>query len=82
MSAPFKRTTLTREAIVVGGGVAGLSTAVRLLEAGFKARIVTRERTPNTTSDIAAAVWYPFRCGPQDRALLWSRRTFRLVGAT
>ena len=68
MSAPFTRTTLTREAIVVGCGVSGLTTAVRLLEAGFKVRMVTRERTPNTTSDIAAAVWYPFRCGPPDRA--------------
>ena len=70
---------MTRAAIVLGCGVAGLSTAIRLLEAGFKVRIVTRERTPNTTSDIAAAVWYPFRCGPPDRALLWSRRTFRAL---
>jgi D-amino-acid oxidase len=76
VSAPFKRKTLTREAIVVGCGVSGLTTAVRLLESGFKVRIVTRERTPNTTSDIAAAVWYPFRCGPLDRALLWSRHSF------
>ena len=79
MSAPFRRKTLTREAIVVGCGVAGLSAAIRLLEAEFKVRILTRERTPNTTSDVAAAVWYPFRCGPADRALLWSRRTFRAL---
>ena len=77
MSAPFTRKTLTREAIVVGCGVSGLTSAVRLLESGFKVRIVTRERTPHTTSDVAAAVWYPFRCGPFDRALLWSRSTFR-----
>jgi D-amino-acid oxidase len=79
MGAPFKRKTLTREAIVVGAGVSGLTTAVRLLESGFKVRIVTRERTPHTTSDVAAAVWYPFRCGPIDRALLWSRRSFRTL---
>ena len=79
MTAPFKRKTLTRDAVVVGCGVSGLSSAVRLLEAGFKVRICTRERTPNTTSDIAAAVWYPFRCGPPDRSLLWSRRTFRAL---
>ena len=79
MGAPFTRRTSTREAIVVGCGVSGLTTAVRLLEAGFKVRIVTRERTPNTTSDVAAAVWYPFRCGPPDRSLLWSRRTFRVL---
>lgn len=79
MTVSFTRKTLTREAIVVGAGVSGLSTSVRLLEAGFKVRIFTRERTPNTTSDIAAAVWYPFRCGPPERSLLWSRRTFRAL---
>ncbi len=79
MISPFKRTILTRKAIVVGAGVSGLSCAIRLLEAGFQVRVATRERTPNTTSDIAAAVWYPFRCGPPDRALLWSRKTFRVL---
>ena len=79
MGAPFTRTTLTREAIVAGCGVSGLTTAVRLLEAGFSVRVVARERTPHTTSDVAAAVWYPFRCGPADRVLLWSRRTFRVL---
>jgi D-amino-acid oxidase len=78
MNAPFTRTTLTREATVVGCGVVGLSSAIRLAEAGFKVKIVARDRTPNTTSDVAAAVWYPFRCGPPDRALGWSRRTFRV----
>jgi D-amino-acid oxidase len=75
----FTRQALTREAIVVGCGVSGLSCAIRLAEAGFATRIVTRERTPHTTSDIAAAVWYPFRCGTADRGLSWSRRTFRVL---
>jgi len=79
MSETFTRKTLKREAIVVGCGVAGLSTAVRLLEAGFTVKIVTRDRTPNTTSDVAAAVWFPFRCGRKDRALPWSRLTFRAL---
>lgn len=79
VAVTFTRKTLTREAIVVGCGVCGLTSAVRLLEAGFKVRIVSRERSPNTTSDVAAAVWYPFRCGPPDRALLWSRSTFRAL---
>ena len=79
MPAPFTRQTLTREAIVVGCGVSGLSCAIRLAEAQFAVRIVARERTPHTTSDIAAAVWYPFRCGTADRGLAWSRRTFRVL---
>ena len=79
MSTAFARKTLTREAIVVGCGVSGLSCAIRLAEAGFTTRIVARDRTPRTTSDIAAAVWYPFRCGTADRGLSWSRRTFRVL---
>jgi D-amino-acid oxidase len=78
MAATFARKVLTRDAIVVGAGVAGLTAAVRLAEAGFKVRVVARDRTPATTSDLAAAVWYPFRCGPEDRALGWSRRAFRV----
>jgi D-amino-acid oxidase len=79
MPAPFSRKTLTREAIVVGCGVSGLSCAIRLAEAHFRVKIVARERTPHTTSDLAAAVWYPFRCGSADRGLAWSRRTFRVL---
>jgi D-amino-acid oxidase len=79
VAAPFVRKTLTRDAIVVGGGVSGLTCAIRLAEAGFAVRLVARERTPNTTSDLAAAVWYPFRCGSADRGLSWSRRTFRVL---
>ena len=78
MSTTFARKVLTREALVVGAGVSGLTSAVRLAEAGFQVRVVARERTPATTSDVAAAVWYPFRCGPQDRVLEWSRRAYRV----
>ena len=76
MPTPFSRKTLTREAIVVGCGVSGLSSAIRLAETGFRTRIVARDRTPATTSDVAAAIWYPFRCGPPDRALSWSDRAY------
>jgi D-amino-acid oxidase len=75
----YHRLVLVREVIVVGCGVSGLSSAIRLAEAGFAPRILARERTPHTTSDIAAAVWYPFRCGTADRGLAWSRRTFRVL---
>jgi len=79
VSATFTRTALTREAIVVGCGVSGLTSALRLLESGFTVRVVARERSPHTTSDVAAAVWYPFRCGPPERALGWCRRAFRVL---
>jgi D-amino-acid oxidase len=47
--------------VVVGAGVSGLTCGVRLLEEGYDIEIWARERTPNTTSDVAAAAWYPPR---------------------
>ncbi|MBT8201269.1 MAG: FAD-binding oxidoreductase [Acidimicrobiia bacterium] len=44
---------------VVGSGVSGLTTAIRLAEAGFSTSILTRERATNTTSIVAAAIWFP-----------------------
>lgn len=45
---------------VIGCGVIGLSCAIRLREQGCRVRIVSHRRTPHTTSDVAAAFWYPF----------------------
>ena len=63
------------EAVVVGCGVIGLTTAIRLREAGFRTRIVTKALPSETTSAVAAAVWYPYKAYPRDRVLGWSRAT-------
>ena len=60
---------------VVGAGVTGLTSAIRLLEEGHSVDIHARDITPHTTSDVAAAFWCPYRVGPQDRALEWARFT-------
>ena len=64
------------DVVVVGSGVIGLSAALRLQQAGLDVRIVTRELPLDTTSSVAAAVWYPYRPFPEDRVLGWGRRTF------
>ncbi len=61
---------------VVGCGVIGLTTAVRLQEAGLTVRIVARDLPLETTSNVAAAIWYPYRAYPQDRVLDWGAQTF------
>ncbi len=61
--------------IVVGAGVIGLTSAIRLQEAGFPVRIVTRERPADTTSAVAAAVWYPYAVHPKERVVPWSQAT-------
>jgi D-amino-acid oxidase len=54
-------------AIVVGAGVVGLTVAVRLREAGVEADVVARELPAETTSAVAAALWYPHRAAPLER---------------
>lgn len=61
---------------VIGAGVSGLSTGIRLLEAGYNVRIFSRNSTPNTVSDTAAAWWYPFLVEPLEKTNQWSAETF------
>lgn len=63
--------------VVIGAGVSGLSSALRLVEAGHAVQIWARERPPGTTSAVAAAIWYPYRATPLDRVLAWAGVTFR-----
>jgi D-amino-acid oxidase len=66
-------------AIVIGAGVVGLTTAVRLREAGVAADIVAREEPQDTTSAVAAALWYPYRALPVERVTAWSAATYEAL---
>ncbi len=68
-----------KEILVLGAGVSGLSSAILLLEKGYKVRIRAKELPPNTTSDVAAAVWYPYLCKPPHKAAKWSGFTLRYL---
>jgi D-amino-acid oxidase len=63
-------------AIVIGAGVVGLTTAMRLREAGVAADVVAREEPGDTTSAVAAALWYPYRALPAERVTAWSAATY------
>jgi len=57
---------------VLGGGVSGLTAARRLAQAGYRVRVLAREWTPDTTSDVAGGQWSPslvgFGATPDERA--------------
>jgi len=63
--------------IVVGAGVIGLSCAVRLLERGHRVDVLARELPLETTSAVAAALWYPYRAYPQDKVTGWAEAGYR-----
>ena len=59
---------------VVGAGVVGLTCAVRLLEAGHRVDVLARDLPLETTSAVAAAIWYPYRALPQEQVTAWAAR--------
>jgi D-amino-acid oxidase len=65
------------EILIIGCGVSGLSTGVRLLEAGHGVRIWAKALPPETTSNVAAAVWYPYRAYPEDKVTAWGAAAYR-----
>jgi D-amino-acid oxidase len=65
--------------IVVGAGVVGLTCAVRLLEDGHRVDVVARDLPRETTSAVAAALWYPYLALPHDRVTAWSARTYEVL---
>ena len=63
---------------ILGCGISGLSCGVKLQEAGFTdVRIISRTLPPNTTSDVAGGLWFPYKAEPIHRILGWSRSTFQ-----
>jgi D-amino-acid oxidase len=67
-------------AVIVGCGVSGLTTGIRWLEsgAGREADIWARDLPPRTTSNIAAALWFPYKAYPVERVLGWGTRTLEV----
>lgn len=63
------------EVIVVGGGVAGLTTAVLLAESGRRVRVWAREPAERTTSAVAGGLWWPYRIGPEPLVGAWALET-------
>ncbi|MGH2479208.1 MAG: FAD-dependent oxidoreductase [Ktedonobacteraceae bacterium] len=63
--------------LVIGCGVSGLTTGLCLLEAGYSTHIWARELPPHTTSNAAAAVWFPFKAYPLDKVTVWGRESWQ-----
>ncbi|MBZ3908912.1 FAD-dependent oxidoreductase [Streptomyces acidiscabies] len=60
--------------VVVGAGVAGLTTAVVLAEAGASVHVIA-EQVPGVTSLAAGAMWGPYLVEPKDKVDQWGKRS-------
>ncbi len=68
---------MSEQIAVIGAGIIGLTTSLRLQEAGFDVRIFSKQRTGETTSAIAAAFWYPYQVASQGKVQLWAEQTYK-----
>ena len=66
-----------REVLVIGSGVIGLTTAIRLVEAGFSVRIRTAAPPQETTSRVAGAMWGSTFAGPAGKVTGWAEESLR-----
>jgi D-amino-acid oxidase len=66
---------MTESALVLGAGVSGLSSALRLAQQGFAVRVWTAEPPLDTTSSVAAAFWYPYLAQPLARVARWAEHS-------
>lgn len=68
------------QVLVLGAGIAGLTSALVLARSGHDVGLFAREHTPETTSDVAAAFHYPFLAGPREKAIEWGKESLRAWG--
>ena len=64
------------DVIVVGGGIIGLTAAVRLQQRGARVTVLAGDGPGPIVSSVAAAVWYPTHTEPDPRVLDWAAATF------
>ena len=64
---------------IIGGGVSGLTCGVLLAERGYRAAIFAKETGQETTSAVAAAVWYPYDAEPAENVIAWALDTYKAL---
>lgn len=63
-----------RRVVIIGAGVSGLTCGIVLRERGYDVDIFTEKETMQTTSAVAAAIWFPYHAG--DGVDDWARTSY------
>ena len=70
---------MNRRVAIVGAGVSGLTCGVVFAERGHRTTIFAREIGQQTTSAVAAALWFPYDVEPADKAIPWALETYQAL---
>jgi D-amino-acid oxidase len=67
------------DVLVLGAGVCGLTSAIRLAEAGLRVTIQAADLPGQTTSMAAGAIWGPHLCEESERVDQWAAETLAIL---
>lgn len=64
--------------VIIGAGISGMSSALKLAEAGHAISVFAKAFSPNITSNRAAAFWLPYHIRNDKRGIDWCRRSYEV----
>jgi D-amino-acid oxidase len=68
-----------RNVAIIGAGVSGLTCGVVLAEHGYRTAIFAKDIGQQTTSSVAAAVWFPYHVEPPERVIPLALETYQVL---
>ena len=70
---------MARNVAIIGAGVSGLTCGVVLAEHGYRTAIFAKDIGQQTTSSVAAAVWFPYHVEPAERVIPLALETYQVL---
>jgi len=70
---------MERNVAIIGAGVSGLTCGLVLAEHGYRTAIFAKDIGQQTTSSVAAAVWFPYHVEPAERVIPLALETYRVL---
>ena len=70
---------MARNVAIIGAGVSGLTCGVVFAEHGYRTAIFAKDIGQQTTSSVAAAVWFPYHVEPAERVIPLALETYQVL---
>jgi D-amino-acid oxidase len=70
---------MAKHIAIVGAGVSGLTCGVVFAERGYRTAIFAKDVGQQTTSSVAAAVWFPYHVEPAERVIPLALETYQVL---
>jgi D-amino-acid oxidase len=70
---------MDRNVAIIGAGVSGLTCGVVFAEHGYRTAIFAKGIGQQTTSSVAAAVWFPYHVEPAEKVIPLALETYRVL---